>query len=87
MIHADGTYEARKLGLNAIDGEAPQVLVPKHTIFGSSVDEADSFSLVGCMVSPGFDYADFELFTQGELLEKYPQHEAVIRRMAYERLD
>ena len=87
MIHADGTYEARKLGLNAADGEAPQVLVPKYTIFGSSVDEAGSFSLVGCMVSPGFDYADFELFTQGELLEKYPQHEAVIRRMAYERLD
>lgn len=87
MIHKDGTYEARKLGLNAGDGEAPQILVPKHTIFGSSVDEADSFSLVGCMVSPGFDYADFELFAQAELLEKYPQHEAIIRKMAYEKLD
>ena len=87
MIHEDGAYEARKLGLNAEEGELPQILVPKHTIFGSSVDEAASFSLVGCMVSPGFDYADFELFTQAELLEKYPEHEAVIRKMAYEKLD
>lgn len=86
MIHEDGTYEARKLGLNVDKGEAPQILVPKHTIFGSSVDESASFSLVGCMVSPGFDYADFELFTQAELLEKYPQHEEVIRKMAYEKL-
>lgn len=86
MIYPDGTYEARKLGLNIENGEAPQVLVPKHTIFGSSVDEEDTFSLVGCMVSPGFDYADFELFTQEELLKDYPQHEAVIRKMAYEQL-
>lgn len=87
MIHEDGTYEARKLGLNVEKGEAPQILVPKNTIFGSSVDESSTFSLVGCMVSPGFDYADFELFTQTELLEEYPQHELVIRKMAYEKLD
>ena len=86
MIYPDGTYEAKKLGLNIANGEAPQVLVPKHTIFGSSVDEVDTFSLVGCMVSPGFDYADFELFTQEDLLKDYPQHEAVIRKMAYEQL-
>ena len=86
MIYPDGTYEAKKLGLNIANGEAPQVLVPKHTIFGSSVDEVDTFSLVGCMVSPGFDYADFELFTQEDLLKDYPQYEAVIRKMAYEKI-
>ncbi|MEK4231185.1 cupin domain-containing protein [Solibacillus sp. FSL H8-0538] len=87
IIHADGHYEAKKLGLNIEAGEVPQVLVPKQAIFGSSVEEQDTFSLVGCMVAPGFDFADFELFTQTELLEKYPQHEAVICKMAYETLD
>ncbi len=87
MIFEDGTYEARKLGLNAAEGEAPQILVPKNTIFGSSVDDAETFSLVGCMVAPGFDYADFELFTQEELLADYPQHEEVIKKMAYEKVD
>ena len=77
----------KKLGLNIEQGEQPQVLVPKNTIFGSSVDEKNTFSLVGCMVSPGFDFADFEMFTQGELIEQYPTHEAIIRKMAYEKLD
>lgn len=87
MIYPDGTYEAKKLGLNLEAGEVPQVLVPKNTIFGSSVDDADTFSLVGCMVAPGFDFADFELFTQAELLADFPQHEAVICKMAYERIE
>ena len=82
MIYEDGTYEAKKLGLNIKNGETPQVLVLKNTIFGSSVDEENTFSLVGCMVSPGFDFADFELFTQAELLNQYPEHEEVIYKMA-----
>ncbi|KPN94404.1 cupin domain-containing protein [Lysinibacillus sp. ZYM-1] len=84
MIFPDGTYEAKKLGLNVEAGEVPQIVVPKHTIFGSSVEEPDTFSLVGCMVAPGFDFEDFELFTQEELLADYPQHQDVIRKMAYQ---
>lgn len=87
IIHPNGDYEAKKLGLNIEAGEVPQVLVPKHAIFGSSVDEPDTFGLVGCLVSPGFDFADFELFTKADLLELYPQHEHMIRKMAYESLD
>ena len=84
MIHPDGTYEAQKLGLNVDVGERPQIIVKKNTIFGSSVDEENTFGLVGCMVAPGFDFVDFELFTQQQLLAQYPQHEAVIKKMAYE---
>ena len=67
MIYPDGTYEAKKLGLNLDVGEVPQVAVPKNTIFGSSVDDAETFSLVGCIIAPVFDFVDFELFTQAEL--------------------
>jgi predicted cupin superfamily sugar epimerase len=84
VIHENGQYEEVKVGLK--DGEAPQYLVPKNSIFGSSVMEEDAYALVGCMVSPGFDYEDFELFTQSELLEKYPQHKDVILKLAYEKL-
>ena len=86
MIHEDGTYEAKKLGLNIDAGETPQVLVPKNTIFGSSVDEENTYGLVGCMVAPGFDFADFELFAQKDLLVLYPQHKEIITKMAYEKL-
>jgi len=86
IIDEQGNYEERKLGLNIEKGEQPQVLVPKNCIFGSSVSEPNSFSLVGCMVSPGFEYADFELFTKDELLKEYPQHAEVIMKLAYEKL-
>lgn len=77
VIHPDGSYSTEKLGLDVANGEKPQVLVKKGTIFGSSMNE-DGFSLVGCMVSPGFDFADFELFERSELLADYPQHEQII---------
>lgn len=86
MIFPDGTYEAKKLGLKVEAGEVPQIAVPKNTIFGSSVEDAATFSLVGCMVAPGFDFEDFELFTQEELLADYPQHEEVILKMAYKKI-
>lgn len=60
-------------------GIHPQFLVPKDTIFGSSVLEPDSYALVSCTVAPGFDFEDFELFTTGELLQMYPDHEDIIR--------
>ncbi|MFB5087513.1 cupin domain-containing protein [Psychrobacillus sp. PGGUH221] len=86
VIDEDGNYVEHRVGLDIENGETPQVLVPKNSIFGSSVMENGSFSLVGCMVAPGFEYEDFELFTQSELLDKYPQHEQIIRKLAYEKL-
>lgn len=86
IIYPNGTYEGVKLGLNVEKGERPQVIVPKGCIFGSSVEEANTFSLVGCMVSPGFDFADFELFTQQQLLSEYPQHTEIIKKLAFEKV-
>ncbi|MFC4798746.1 cupin domain-containing protein [Neobacillus sp. GCM10023253] len=86
IIHENGEYEEIRLGLNFNNGEVPQALVPKNAIFGSSVMEKETCSLVGCMVSPGFDFQDFELFTQDELLQKYPQHREIILKLAYKEL-
>ncbi|WP_430077187.1 cupin domain-containing protein [Paenibacillus ferrarius] len=86
VIHPDGVYEKVKLGLDLERGERPQYVVPKNSIFGSSVMEPDTFSLVGCMVSPGFDFQDFELFTKEQLLGWYPQHREIIEQLAYDRV-
>ena len=74
-------HQIQKVGLNLEIGELPQLLVPADTIFGSSLDEPNSFSLVSCTVAPGFDFADFELFTMDELLLQFPEHELVIQKM------
>lgn len=63
------------------DDSSPQHLVPAHTIFGSSVDEPNSYALVSCVVSPGFDFEDFELFGEKELIELFPDHSKIIHKL------
>ncbi|SEK98642.1 hypothetical protein SAMN04488700_0566 [Carnobacterium iners] len=84
MLHHNGHYNQVKLGDTLENNETLQFTVPKGVIFGSSVEDQGSYSLVSCMVSPGFDYEDFELFTQAELLKDYPQHELIIKKLAFE---
>lgn len=80
-ISPKGEYKILKVGLNLEKGELPQVLVPKGTIFGSTVDEPGSYSFVSCAVAPGFDFEDFYLHTEEELLTQYPEHASIINRL------
>lgn len=82
-------YRCVAVGPRVDQGEQLQYTVPGGAIFGSSVNADGAagqlgYSLVSCIVSPGFDFRDFELFTQAQLMELCPQHEAVIKHMAYE---
>ena len=45
------------------------------------LDNAEGYSLVGCMCQPGFEYEHFELLTQESLIQ-YPQYENIIKRLA-----
>lgn len=69
------------VGNDFTKNEKPQLLVPKNTIFGSKVKEENSYSLVSCVVAPGFDFADFELFNKEELLSIYPDQEEIISQL------
>ena len=80
-IYPDGTYKKLHIGPDFSKGQTFQATVPKGTIFGSSVDEPNSFSMVGCAVSPGFDFQDFKLFEQVELLNQFPKHSEIIKKL------
>lgn len=81
MITAEGDYQQVTLGTDVKQGQVLQAVVPKGTIFGSTVEDADSYSLVSCMVSPGFEYDDFELFKRADLLNQYPAYADIIHRL------
>lgn len=85
MLHPNGDYEKVNLGLG--EDEVVQYTVPKGVIFGSTVNSnnADDFSLVGCVVTPAFDFEDFELFTRSELLNKYPKHREIVEKLTVEK--
>jgi predicted cupin superfamily sugar epimerase len=74
-------HEILKLGPVSDKGARSQHLVPANTIFGSSVDHPDSYALVSCVVAPGFDFRDFELFTKEDLLPLYPNAEEIICKL------
>ena len=81
MITAEGDYQQVTLGTDVEQGQVLQAVVPKGTIFGSTVEDSDSYSLVSCMVSPGFEYDDFELFKRADLPNQYPDYADIIHRL------
>jgi predicted cupin superfamily sugar epimerase len=52
--------------------------------FGAKVVESTSFALIGCTVTPGFDYKDFELGKRRELIRMFPKHKAIILSLTNE---
>ncbi len=83
IVHSlnDIGYSTFSLGNDLSKGENPQYVVPANTIFGSSVSDLNSFSLVSCVVAPGFDFRDFKLFTKEELLKVYPKESEIIIKL------
>jgi predicted cupin superfamily sugar epimerase len=58
-----------------------QYCVPAGNWFASRVKEGGDFSLVGCTVAPGFDFKDFEMAQQKQLMQLYPQYEKLIKEL------
>ncbi|EEU20901.1 cupin domain-containing protein [Lactobacillus mulieris] len=83
-LYPDGHYQLVKLGKDLANGEQLSFDVPAGVIFGSEL-AAGEFALVSCMVAPGFDYQDFELFSQAELIKLYPEQKQMIIDMAYKK--
>lgn len=67
------------VGSDPEKGESFQALIPKNTWFAAHISDKSSYALVGCTVSPGFDFADFEMGTCAGLLMDFPQYEQIIR--------
>jgi predicted cupin superfamily sugar epimerase len=84
QLHADGHGQEITLGPDVLAGQQPQVLVPHGVWQGSHLLPGADFALLGCTVSPGFDYADYEHGQRAELLAKYPAHAELIRRLTPE---
>jgi hypothetical protein len=80
-LSKENGHQIHKVGNDFEKGETPQLLVPANTIFGSTLEGEKNYSLVSCTVAPGFDFADFELFTENDLLPDFPEYDAVIRKM------
>jgi predicted cupin superfamily sugar epimerase len=63
VVEDSGARHEYRLGSDLLQGEHPQELVPARA--WQSARSLGAWSLVGCTVAPGFDFAGFELAPQG----------------------
>lgn len=81
VIAPSGEYSTHLVGREIDLGERPQLIVPAGYWFAAEVINERSFSLVGCTVSPGFDFRDFEMRSRLELVSLFPEHEKIISKL------
>lgn len=68
-----------KLTLGSTGRGTPQILIEKGCWVAVSISSGH-YCLVGCTVSPGFDFRDWELGKRSDLLTLFPRHRAVIEK-------
>jgi predicted cupin superfamily sugar epimerase len=72
QLSEDGVCQTITMGSDFLNGQYLQYTVPAGCWFGAIPMPETEFALLGCTVAPGFDFEDFELATQRELLATYP---------------
>ena len=80
IINQNGELSEIKLGRKIDQGEVFQTVIEKNNWFAAEVNNKKSFVLVGCTVSPGFDFSDFEFGKQYDLIKNYPVYKDLIKR-------
>jgi predicted cupin superfamily sugar epimerase len=82
LISSEGIYSKIILGQNITEDENLQYTIPRETWFAAEVKDKTTYSLVGCTVSPGFDFADFEMGKGSVLIKRFPQHSDIITSLS-----
>ena len=81
VIDENGNLNKNILGRDIEKGETFQFTLPKNCWFGAELNDKTGFALIGCTVSPGFDFKDFELGQRDFLLNTYPQYSDIIEKL------
>jgi predicted cupin superfamily sugar epimerase len=61
------------IGNDLAAGERPQVMVGHGVWQGSRLREGGEWALLGCTVSPGFEFEDYEAGDRAELMGLWPE--------------
>jgi predicted cupin superfamily sugar epimerase len=80
-INKDGNLIEHSLGLDFEKGQSPFCIINAGNWFAAELIAGSQYALVGCTVSPGFDFAEFELAEKVKLILQYPQCKELIIRL------
>ena len=72
QLHPDGRSTLLTLGPDLTLGQHVQLVVPAGVWQGSRLVAGGKAALLGCTVTPGFDFADYHTASYAELAAKWP---------------
>ena len=81
IIDQNGDLRITSLGNDIKQGQSFQYVVPPICWFASRPAPGSEYCFVGCTVSPGFEFEDFELASATELAAIYPKHKKIIEQL------
>jgi predicted cupin superfamily sugar epimerase len=86
QLHEGGRGELLRIGNNLDKGERPQVVAPRGVWQGSRLakegtGERSGWALLGCTVSPGFEFEDYDEGGREELCAGWPAWAETIREL------
>jgi predicted cupin superfamily sugar epimerase len=77
----DGGSAVLTLGSDLLAGQRVQLIVPAGVWQGTRLIGSGKVALLGCTVTPGFDYADYRNAPAAELIAKWPDQAERIRAL------
>jgi hypothetical protein len=81
QLHPDGRSALLTLGPDLAAGQHVQLVVPAGVWQGTRLVGDGKVALLGCTVTPGFDFADYRGGSYSELAEKWPAETERIRTL------
>jgi hypothetical protein len=79
QLFADGSSSRVVIGKDLETGERPQHVVRHGVWQGSRLLVQEGWALLGCTVSPGFEFVDYKDATAEELVARWPGEAEMIR--------
>lgn len=81
QLHPNGNSSVLTLGPDLAAGHQVQTVVPAGVWQGTRLIGDGKAALLGCTVTPGFDFADYRNATYAELAAKWPDQAERIRAL------
>jgi uncharacterized protein len=81
QLFEDGSSSRVVIGKDLGSGERPQCVVRTGVWQGSRLLRSEGWALLGCTVSPGFEFVDYEEASAEELVAKWPGEAEMIRAL------
>ena len=81
QLATGGRGERILIGTDLAAGERPQVVARSGVWQGSRLKAGGSWALMGCSVSPGFEFEDYETGGREELSARWPEFAAEIVKL------